>query len=138
MPRGVIVSSATQEDSPREVRPTREHLPRFAPLPANLTVRLDASGDAAVTRETLAELGDRGEMTPTGTRIAPRWVIARTNAWHTRGCGERAVWTARRVIVSEAPSAFATTISVLRRRAAQTFPSAQARGCHRSPIRVSS
>jgi hypothetical protein len=138
MPRGVIVSSVTREDSLREVRPTREHLPRFAPLPANFTVRLDAGDAAVVTRETLAQLGDQGEITLTGTRIARRWVIARTNAWHTRGCGKRAVWTARRVIVSEAPSAFATTISVLRRRAAQTVPSAQARGCHQSPIRVSS
>jgi len=44
--------------------------PQCAPLPADLTVHLDAGCDSADTRESLAEFGDQGEITPKGTQVA--------------------------------------------------------------------
>jgi len=133
IPLGVVVSSANRHDSPL-LRPTLELLQRFAPLPATLTVHLDAGYDSAVTRETLAELGYQGEITPKGTRVAlqqtRRWVIERTNAWHNRGFGKLAVCTERRIRVIEALIALANTIIILRRLAAKPPPIAQAMGCH--------
>lgn len=133
IPLGVVVSSANRHDSPLW-RPTLALLQRFAPLPADLIVHLDAGYDSAVTRETLAELGYQGEITPKGTRVAlqqpRRWVIERTNAWHNRGFGKLAVCTERRIRVIEALIAFANTIIILRRLAAKPPPIAHAMGCH--------
>ncbi len=133
IPLGVVVSSANRHDSPL-LRPTLEHLQRFALLPATLTVHLDAGYDSAVRCETLAERGYQGEITPKGTRVAlqqtRRWVIERTNAWHYRGFGKLAVCTERRISVIEALIAFANTIIILRRLAAKPPPIAQAMGCH--------
>lgn len=77
---------------------TLDTLKNFAPLPAEVTVHLDAGYDYRPCREALAERGLRGEIASRGTpapiQVGKRWVVERTNSWlndfgRLRRCTER-------------------------------------------------
>jgi transposase len=95
----------------------------FQPLPADVTVHLDAGYDYRPCREALDERGLLGEIASRGTpapiQVGKRWVVERTNSWlndfgRLRRCTER-----RRACV-DAYLALATAIVTVRalRRAA--------------------
>jgi transposase len=78
--------------------PTLDALKDFSPLPAEVTVHLDAGYDYRPCREALDERGLLGQIahrgTPAPIQIGRRWVIERTNAWlndfgKLRRCTER-------------------------------------------------
>ena len=90
---------SNRHDSPL-LAPTLECLGRFGfDLPEHITVHLDAGYDSRKTRELLEVLGCHARISPRGTPLQAgrRWVIERTNSWHTRGfrrlqvCGVRGV-----------------------------------------------
>jgi transposase len=64
---------------------TLDALKDFQPLPADVTVHLDAGYDYRPCREALAERGLRGQTAHRGTsapiQVGRRWVVERTNAW---------------------------------------------------------
>jgi transposase len=70
----------------------------FSPLPAEVTVHLDAGYDYRPCREVLAERGLTGEIAhrgePAPIQVGRRWVVERTNSWlndfgKLRRCTER-------------------------------------------------
>ena len=70
----------------------------FTPLPAGVTVHLDAGYDSRACREALEARGLRGEIahrgTPAPIQVGRRWVVERTNSWlndfgKLRRCTER-------------------------------------------------
>ncbi len=70
----------------------------FAPLPADVTVHLDAGYDYRPCREALDERGLRGQIAhrgePAPIQVGRRWVVERTNSWlndfgKLRRCTER-------------------------------------------------
>ena len=89
----------------------------FAPLPADVTVHLDAGYDYRPCREALDERGLRGQIAhrgqPAPIQVGRRWVVERTNSWlndfgRLRRCTER-----RRVCV-DAYLALAAAIVTVR------------------------
>jgi transposase len=77
---------------------TLNALKDFAPLPADVTVRLDAGYDYRPCREALDERGLRGRIAhrgePAPIQVGRRWVVERTNSWlndfgRLRRCTER-------------------------------------------------
>jgi transposase len=64
---------------------TLDALKDFQPLPADVTVHLDAGYDYRPCREALDERGLHGEIahrgTPAPIQVGRRWVVERTNAW---------------------------------------------------------
>jgi transposase len=116
IPIGCVSAPANRNDSPL-LRPTLEHLGRFdqglgVGLPETITVHLDAGYDNAKTRHLLAELGCHGVISIKGfpLQAGARWVIERTNAWHTRGFTKLAICTERRTRVIDAFIALANAI----------------------------
>jgi transposase len=78
--------------------PTLDALKDFQPLPAEVTVHLDAGYDYRPCREALEERGLCGEIASRGTpapiQVGKRWVVERTNSWFNdfgrlRRCTER-------------------------------------------------
>jgi hypothetical protein len=78
--------------------PTLDALKDFAPLPAEVTVHLDAGYDYRPCREALDERGLVGEIASRGTpapiQVGKRWVVERANSWlndfgKLRRCTER-------------------------------------------------
>jgi transposase len=70
----------------------------FSPLPADVTVHLDAGYDYRPCRDVLAERGFTGEIAhrgePAPIQVGRRWVVERTNSWlndfgKLRRCTER-------------------------------------------------
>lgn len=124
IPLAVIISSANRHDSTL-LRPTLEQVQHLFPHEETVTIALDAGYDSAVTRAVLEDLGYQGEITPKGTRVAiqrtSRWVVERTNAWHTRGFGKLAVCTERRSTVLAAFVALANAIIIIRRLLAEAW-----------------
>jgi transposase len=121
IPMGCVVAPGNRHDSPF-LRPTLEHLGRFETrfgigLPDEITVHLDAGYDSATTRDLLDELGCHAVISSKGVPLQAgrRWVIERTNAWHTRGFKKLAICTERRTRVIEAYIALANAVIVLRR-----------------------
>lgn len=77
---------------------TLDALKDFQPLPAEVTVHLDAGYDYRPCRETLEERGLLGEIahrgTPAPIQVGKRWMVERTNSWlndfgRLRRCTER-------------------------------------------------
>jgi len=77
---------------------TLDALKDFQPLPAHVTVHLDAGYDYRPCREALEERGLFGEIahrgTPAPIQVGRRWVVERTNSWlndfgRLRRCTER-------------------------------------------------
>lgn len=139
IPLGCVVAPANRHDSPL-LRPTLEKLARFdqglgVGLPDQITVHLDAGYDSKVTRELLDELGCQGVISKKGfpLQAGARWVVERTNSWHTRGFKKLAICTEKRARVIEAFIALANAIIVIRRliRTAWTTHRWDARPTHR-------
>src|SRR5687767_4588396 len=64
---------------------TLDGLKDFPPLPAEVTVHLDAGYDYRPCRAVLEERGLLGEIafrgTPAPIQVGKRWVVERTNSW---------------------------------------------------------
>lgn len=119
LPIGTVLVGANRHDSPL-LEPTLACLARFGfQLPEHITVHLDAGYDSAVTRNTLTVLGCDWQISPKGTYIqinhTKRWMIERTNSWHTRGFGILQVVLDRTDAVQHAWTSLANAIIVLRR-----------------------
>ncbi|SHN88907.1 hypothetical protein SAMN05660350_04898 [Geodermatophilus obscurus] len=71
----------------------------FQPLPARITVHLDAGYDHRPARQALAERDLRGQIAhrgaPAPLQVGRRWVVERTHAWFN-GFGRLRHCTARR------------------------------------------
>ena len=117
IPLGVIAAPANRNDSPL-LLPTLELLSRFdGYLPEAMTVHLDAGYDSAKTRALLTTMGHDWQISTKGEPLqaGARWVVERTNAWHTRGFKKLLVNTERRASVNDAFIALANAIIVTRR-----------------------
>ncbi len=119
LPIGCALAGANRHDSPL-LRPTLETLGRFGfHLPHRITVHLDSGYDSRVTRNLLTELGCGWRITPKGAFLpinhTRRWVVERTNSWHTRGFKSLAIVTDRRAVVQAAWVALAGAVIVIRR-----------------------
>lgn len=121
IPIGCVVAAANRHDSPL-LRPTLDKLGRFdegmgVGLPEEITVHLDAGYDSAKTRDLLAEVGCRGVISIKGfpLQAGARWVVERTNSWHTRGFKKLLVCTERRTRVIDALIALANAVIITRR-----------------------
>jgi transposase len=77
---------------------TLDAVKNFAPLPADVTVHLDAGYDYRPCREALEVRGLRGQIAhrgqPAPIQVGRRWVVERTNSWlndfgKLRRCTER-------------------------------------------------
>ncbi len=118
IPLGTVVAGANCHDSPL-LRPTLERLGRFGfHLPERIRVHLDAGYDSNITRHLLDELGCQGHIATKGVpaqiQNTARWVVERTNSWHTRGFHKLAICTERRVQVIQAFIALANAIIITR------------------------
>lgn len=75
-------------------------------LPERIRVDLDAGYDSHVTRETLTWKNCDWKISPKGTYIeinhTRRWMIERTNSWHTRGFGILQIVLDRKAPVQDA------------------------------------
>jgi IS5 family transposase len=70
-------------------------------LPEEASVHLDRGYDSRLTRERLAELGLRWEISGKG-KPAPfwatnRWVVERTNSWQAKLAHKKLMWCTERV-----------------------------------------
>lgn len=123
IPIGCVIAGANCHDSPLLV-PTLDKLGRFGfDLPERITVHLDAGYDSGKTRDVLDALGidyiisKKGEPLQAGAR----WVVERTNSWHTRGFRKLQICTERRVRVIDAFIALANAIIIVRRLIGEAF-----------------
>jgi len=127
IPIGCVVAGANRHDSPL-LRPTLEKLCRFTSLrlPDAMRIHLDAGYDSQVTRElVIAELGMDATIAPKG-EVVPinhtrRWVVERTNSWHSRGFNLVLICTERTIKVIEAFLALANAIIIIRRLIRQAW-----------------
>jgi transposase len=85
IPLGRVLAPANRHDSPL-LAPTLDKLGDLGPLPADITVHLDAGYDSQKTRGELTSRGMTGEIAHKGDKApiqaGQRWHIERTNAWH--------------------------------------------------------
>lgn len=123
IPIGCVIAGANCHDSPL-LAPTLDKLGRFGfDLPERITVHLDAGYDSGKTRDLLDALGidyiisKKGEPLQAGAR----WVVERTNSWHTRGFRKLQICTERRVRVIDAFIALANAIIIVRRLIGEAF-----------------
>ena len=117
IPLGCVAAGANRHDSPL-LAPTLDKLARFGfNLPERITVHLDAGYDSGKTRDLLATLGCDWVISTKGTPLqaGARWVIERTNSWHTRGFRKLAICTEVRTRVIDAFIALAAAIIITRR-----------------------
>lgn len=123
IPIGCVIAGANCHDSPL-LAPTLDKLGRFGfDLPERITVHLDAGYDSGKTRDLLDALGidyiisKKGEPLQAGAR----WIVERTNSWHTRGFRKLQICTERRVRVIDAFIALANAIIIVRRLIGEAF-----------------
>jgi transposase len=117
IPLGCVVAGANRHDSPL-LAPTLDKLSRFGfDLPEHITVHLDAGYDSRKTRDLLDTLGCEWEISNKGTPLqtGARWVVERTNSWHTRGFRKLQICTEVRTRVIDAFIAIAGAIITTRR-----------------------
>lgn len=117
IPLGCVIAGANCHDSPL-LAPTLEKLGRFGfDLPERITVHLDAGYDSGKTRDLLDTLGCAWVISKKGTplQIGARWVVERTNSWHTRGFRKLQICTEVRTRVINAFIALAGAIITTRR-----------------------
>ena len=91
---------------------------------SHITVHLDAGYDSSKTRDLLTEFGCEAVISKKGfpLQAGARWVVERTNSWHTRGFRKLQICTERRSRVIDAYIALANAVIIIRRliRAAWT------------------
>lgn len=117
IPLGCVVAGANRHDSPL-LGPTLEKLSRFGfDLPERITVHLDTGYDSSKTRDLLDTLGcdDVISKKSEPLQAGARWVVQRTNSWHTRGFRKLQICTEVRTRVIDAFIALATAIITTRR-----------------------
>ncbi|AMM20254.1 transposase [Frondihabitans sp. PAMC 28766] len=117
IPLGCVIAGANCHDSPL-LAATLEKLGRFGfDLPERITVHLDAGYDSGKTRELLDTLGCDWVISKKGTPLqtGARWVVERTNSWHTRGFRKLHICTEVRTRVIDAFIALAAAIITTRR-----------------------
>lgn len=121
IPLGCVVAPANRHDSPL-LRLTLEKLGRFEHyfglgLPEAITVHLDAGYDSGKTRDLIGEFGCQAVISKKGfpLQAGARWVVERTNSWHTRGFKKLLVCTERRTRVIDALIALANAVIITRR-----------------------
>jgi transposase len=123
IPLGCVVAGANCHDSPL-LDPTLEKLSRFGfDLPEQITVHVDAGYDSGKTRDLLDTLGCQWVISTKGTPLqtGARWVVERTNAWHTRGFRKLQICTEVRTRVIDAFIALAAAIITTRRLIRQAW-----------------
>lgn len=125
IPLGCVGAPANRNDSPL-LRPTLEKISRFGfHLPDRITVHLDAGYDSTKTRNLLTELGCDWDISTKGKPLqtGDRWVVERTNAWHTRGFKKLLICTERRARVNDAFIALANAVIIILRLIRQAWVS---------------
>ena len=118
IPLGAVSAPANRHDSPLLV-PTLEAASEvLGTLPEEASVHLDCGYDSRLTRERLAALGLRWEISGKG-KPAPfwatnRWVVERTSSWHN--AHKKLVWCTERVgRVIDFWVAFSDVVIIVRR-----------------------
>jgi IS5 family transposase len=80
-----VLAPASRHDSTL-LAPAPDKLDGIGPLPAGITVHLDAGYDSHKTRGELTSRGMKGDIAHTGSKApvqaGQRWHVERTNAWH--------------------------------------------------------
>ena len=99
IPLGAVSAPANRHDSPLLVPTVQVASEVLGTLPEGTSVHLDRGYDSPLSRERLAELGLRGEISGKG-KPAPywatyRWVAERTSAW--QNAHEKLPWRTERV-----------------------------------------
>lgn len=117
IPLGCVVAGANRHDSPL-LASTLDKLSLFGfDLPERITVHLDAGYDSGKTRDLLEVLGCDSVISKKGEPLqaGARWVVERTNSWHTRGFRKLQICTEVRTRVIDAFVALAGAIITTRR-----------------------
>jgi len=118
IPLGAVSAPANRHDSPLLVPTLEAASEALGALPEGTSVHLDRGYDSRLTRERLAELGLRWEISGKG-KPAPfwatnRWVVERTSSWHN--AHKRLVWCTERVgRVIDFWVAFSDVVIIVRR-----------------------
>jgi transposase len=99
IPLSAVSAPANRHDSPLLVPTLGAAAEALGALPEGASVHLDRGYDSPLTRERLAELGLRWEISGKG-KPAPfwatnRWVVERTSSWHN--AHKKLVWCTERV-----------------------------------------
>jgi IS5 family transposase len=85
IPPGRVPARANRHDSPL-LAPTLDKLDDIGPLPADITVHLDAGHDSQKTRDEPETRNLKGEIAHKGDKgpiqAGRRWHVERTSAWH--------------------------------------------------------
>lgn len=126
LPIGVVLAGANRHDSPL-LESSLDCLERFGFwLPQQIRVDLDAGYDSQTTRQLLEVKGCDHKISPKGTYIrinhTRRWMVERTNSWHTRGFGILQVVLDRAGAVQQAWTQLANAIIALRRLLKHAWP----------------
>ena len=120
IPLGAVSAPANRHDSPLLVPTLKAASEALGALPKEVSVYLDRGYDSRLTRERLAELGLRWEISRKG-KPAPfwatnRWVVERTSSWHN--AHKKLVWCTERVgKVIDFWVAFSDVVIIVRRLA---------------------
>jgi len=122
IPLGCLTAPANRHDSPLLVPTLRAASEALGALPEGASVHLDRGYDSRLTRERLAELGLRWEISGKG-KPAPywatnRWVIERTSSWQAKLAHKKLMWCTERVgRVIDFWVAFSEVVIIVRRLA---------------------
>jgi transposase len=120
IPLGAVCAPANRHGSPLLVPTLQAASEVLGALPEEASVHLDRGYNSCLTRERLAELGLRWEISGKG-KPAPfwatnRWVVERTNSWHN--AHKKLVWCTERVgRVIDFWVAFSDVVIIVRRLA---------------------
>ena len=118
VPMGAVSAPANRHDSPLLVPTLEAVFETLGGLPEETSVHLDRGYDSDLTRQRLADLGLRWEISGKG-KPAPlwatrRWVVERTSSWHN--AHKKLVWCTERVgRVIDFWVAFSAVVIVVRR-----------------------
>ena len=120
IPLGAVSAPANCHDSPLLVPTLEAASEALGALPEGASVHLDRGYDSKLTRERLAELALRWEISGKGKQ-APfwatnRWMVERTSSWHN--AHKKLVWCTERVgKVIDFWVAFSDVVIIVRRLA---------------------
>jgi IS5 family transposase len=120
IPLGAVSAPANRHDSPLLIPTLEAASEALGALPKGTSVHLDRGYDSRLTRERLAELGLRWEISKKG-KPAPfwatnRWVVERTSSW--QNARKKLVWCTERVgRVIDFWVAFSDVVIIVRRLA---------------------